>query len=152
MSVGSGRDDLPLLYRGQTAGSPPLRLQPDHLGMVVRAAPMQASVCAGTMRCLPARVGAVLQQFSTCLHELAKRAALPPFRPAFLVSPGSREQRRKRAGRPCGHFSQVQGPRQVRTYALWAGEEDRILLNDGTGQYFAETRLSAAPDPRRLAA
>jgi hypothetical protein len=58
----------------------------------------------------------------------------------------------KRAGRPCGLFFQVQGPRQVRTYALWAGEEDRILFYDGSGQRFAETRLSDAPDPQRLAA
>jgi hypothetical protein len=58
----------------------------------------------------------------------------------------------KRAGRPCGLFFQVQGPRLVRTYALWAGEEGRILFYDGTGQRFAETRLSDAPDPRRLAA
>jgi hypothetical protein len=30
--------------------------------------------------------------------------------------------------------------------------EDRILFTDGTGPRFAETRLSDAPDPRRLAA
>jgi hypothetical protein len=58
----------------------------------------------------------------------------------------------QRAGRPRGLFFQVQGPRQVRTYAVWAGEEDRILFYDGTGQRIAETRLSDAPDPRRLAA
>jgi hypothetical protein len=58
----------------------------------------------------------------------------------------------QRAGRPCGLSFQVQGPRQVRTYAVWAGEEDRILFYDGTVQRFAETRLSDAPDPRRLAA
>src|SRR5436309_8484575 len=46
-----------------------------------------------------------------------------------------------RKGRPCGLFFQVQGPRQVRTYALWAEEENRILFYDGTGQRFAETRL-----------
>jgi hypothetical protein len=58
----------------------------------------------------------------------------------------------KRAGRPCGLFFQVQGPRRVRTYALWAGEEDRILFYDATGQRFAETRLSDGPDPQKLAA
>lgn len=58
----------------------------------------------------------------------------------------------RRAGRPCGLFFQVQGPRQVRMYALWAGEENRILFYDTTGQRFAETVLSDAPDPRKLAA
>jgi hypothetical protein len=57
-----------------------------------------------------------------------------------------------RSGRPCGLFFQVQGPRLVRAYAVWAGEEDRILFYDSAGTRFAQTRLSEAPDPRRLAA
>jgi hypothetical protein len=57
-----------------------------------------------------------------------------------------------RAGRPCGLFFQVQGPRRVKTYAVWAGEEDRILFYDSTGGRFAQARLSEAPDPRQLRA
>jgi hypothetical protein len=57
-----------------------------------------------------------------------------------------------RAGRSCGLFFQVQGPRQVKAYAVWAGEEDRILFYDSTGVRFGVTRLSEAPDPRKLAA
>src|SRR5262245_61229828 len=57
-----------------------------------------------------------------------------------------------RAGRPCGLFFQVQGPRLLQTYAVWAGEENRILFYDSTGSRFAETRLCDAPDPLRLAA
>jgi hypothetical protein len=33
----------------------------------------------------------------------------------------------------------VQGPRMVRSYALWSSEEDRILFYDNTGQWLAET-------------
>ena len=55
-----------------------------------------------------------------------------------------------RSSRVCGLFFQIQGPRQVRAYALWAGEDDRILFYDGTGQRFAETRLSDAPDLRQF--
>jgi hypothetical protein len=62
------------------------------------------------------------------------------------------EARITRSGRTCGLFFQVQGPRLVKTYAVWAGEEGRILFYDSTGQRFAQTRLSEAPDPRRLAA
>ena len=58
----------------------------------------------------------------------------------------------KRAGRPCGLFFQVQGPRMVKTYAIWAGEECRVLFYDCTGQRFAETILSEAPDPLKAAA
>jgi hypothetical protein len=56
-----------------------------------------------------------------------------------------------RSGRPCGLFFQVQGPRLLKTYALWAGEENRILFYDSTGQRFGETRLSDSPDALRLA-
>jgi hypothetical protein len=57
-----------------------------------------------------------------------------------------------RSGRPCGLFFQVQGPRLLRVYAVWAGEENRILFYDSTGLRFAETHLSEAPDPLKAAA
>jgi hypothetical protein len=57
-----------------------------------------------------------------------------------------------RKGKPCGLFFEVQGPRMLKTYAVWAGEENRILFYDSTGLRFAETRLSDAPDPLKLAA
>ena len=57
-----------------------------------------------------------------------------------------------RKGRPCGLFFQVQGPRLLRTYAVWAGEEGRILFYDSTGLRFAESRVCEAPDPGKLAA
>jgi hypothetical protein len=55
-----------------------------------------------------------------------------------------------RSGRPCGLFFQVQGPRLVKAYAVWAGEEGRVLFYDSTGQRFACVRLSEAPDPLKL--
>jgi hypothetical protein len=58
----------------------------------------------------------------------------------------------KRSGRPCGVFFQIQGPRLLKTYAVWAGEEHRILFYDAGGVRFAEAKLSEAPDPRKLAA
>ncbi|MFQ3592550.1 MAG: hypothetical protein SNJ82_05085 [Gemmataceae bacterium] len=56
----------------------------------------------------------------------------------------------RRRGRPCGLFFELQGPRQVRTYAVWAGEENRILFYDSQGRRFAQTLLSEGPDPRQL--
>jgi hypothetical protein len=58
----------------------------------------------------------------------------------------------ERSGRPCGLFFQVQGPRLLKTYAVWAGEENKVLFYDSTGQRFAVTRLSDGPDPIELAA
>jgi hypothetical protein len=57
-----------------------------------------------------------------------------------------------RHGQPCGLFFQVQGPRLLRNYAIWAGDEDRILYYNCNCERVAETRLSEAPDPRALAA
>lgn len=57
-----------------------------------------------------------------------------------------------RRGKPCGLFFQVRGPRLLHTYAVWAGEENRILFYDSTGTRFGECKLSESPDPRQLAA
>jgi hypothetical protein len=57
-----------------------------------------------------------------------------------------------RRGQACGLFFQVQGPRLLKTYAVWAGEEGRILFYACTGERFAEIRLSEAPDPKQLSA
>jgi hypothetical protein len=56
----------------------------------------------------------------------------------------------KRRGRPCGLFFQIQGPRLLRTYAVWAADEFRILFYDSTGERFGEARLSEAPDATSL--
>jgi hypothetical protein len=55
-----------------------------------------------------------------------------------------------RRGEPCGLFFHVQGPRLLKNYAVWAGDENRILLYDACGERFGEIRLSEAPDPRVL--
>jgi len=54
-------------------------------------------------------------------------------------------------GQPCGLFFQVNGPRLLKNYAIWAGEENRILYYNSSGERVAETKLSEAPDPRALA-
>jgi hypothetical protein len=41
----------------------------------------------------------------------------------------------------------VAGPRLFKTYAVWAGEEHRILFYDANGARFHEVRLSEAPLP-----
>jgi hypothetical protein len=56
-----------------------------------------------------------------------------------------------RAGKPCGLFFQAQGPRMLKTYAVWAAHEHRVLFYGSDGRRFGETRLSEAPDMRILA-
>jgi hypothetical protein len=96
---------------------------------------MDTVVCLHTLEQLRAHVLEVL-----CRHDHLD-ASQTPLHQALLT----------RSGRPCGLFFQVQGPRLVKNYAVWAGEEDRILFYDSTGQRFAQTRLSEGPDPLRLA-
>ena len=55
-----------------------------------------------------------------------------------------------RSGRPCGLYFEVHGPRLVRSCAIWAGEEHRVLCYNSMGERFAEFRLSEAPDPMKL--
>jgi hypothetical protein len=79
-----------------------------------------------------------LRQF--VLATLCERDRLDPHQVQLRQAPV------RRRGRPCGLFFQVQGPRLLRTYAVWAGDEHRILFYDSTGDRFAEARLSDAPD------
>jgi hypothetical protein len=95
---------------------------------------MDAVACLPTLEQLLNHVRQVL-----CDHDQLDPAQTPLFQSAIT-----------RCGRPCGLFFQVQGPRRVRTYAVWAGEEDRILFYDSQGVRFAQTRLSEAPDPLKL--
>src|SRR5689334_14012364 len=97
---------------------------------------MQAVVALPTLDAIRRHVLATL-----CAHD-----QLDPLQTPFFQSVITRR------GKPCGMFFHIQGPRMLRTYALWAGEEDRILFYDATGERFAEFRLSDGPDPLKLAA
>ena len=55
-----------------------------------------------------------------------------------------------RKGKPCGLFFQALGPRLLKNFAIWAGDENRILYYNSCGVRVAETRLSEAPNPRTL--
>ena len=55
-----------------------------------------------------------------------------------------------RKGKPCGLYFQVLGPRLLKNFAIWAGDENRILYYNSCGERVAETRLSEAPNPCTL--
>src|SRR5262245_24527733 len=56
----------------------------------------------------------------------------------------------RRGRRPCGLFFQVLGPLRQKAYAVWAGDEHRLLFYDAAGVRFAEAKLSDAPDPAAI--
>ncbi len=95
---------------------------------------MATVVALPTLRELRAHVYSVL-----CDHDHLDQNQTPFFEAAIT-----------RRGKPCGLFFQVHGPRLLKTYAVWAGEENRILFYDTNGNRFAETQLCDAPDPRRM--
>jgi hypothetical protein len=71
------------------------------------------------------------------------------------IDPGQASLRQSlivRSGKPCGVFFHIQGPRLLRTHAVWAREEERILFYDSRGLRFAETRLCDGPELRETAA
>ncbi len=58
-----------------------------------------------------------------------------------------KQARISRAGQACGLMFQISGPRLMRTYAVWAGAENRILFYESTGIRFAETKVVDGPEP-----
>jgi hypothetical protein len=80
------------------------------------------------------------------LHRLCEPDHLDPTQTPLLQSMITRR------GKPCGLFFQAQGPRLLKSYAVWAGDENRILFYNSSGERFGETRFSEAPNPRCIAA
>jgi hypothetical protein len=63
----------------------------------------------------------------------------------------------QRRGRPTGVVFHVEGPRMLRTSAVWAADDDRIVFYNSTGQRVRTVTLTEAPqvpsevNPRRAA-
>ena len=51
-----------------------------------------------------------------------------------------------RGGKLCGLMFHVEGPRLLRTSAVWAADERRILFYNSTGARAKEVRLTESPD------
>lgn len=50
-----------------------------------------------------------------------------------------------RRGKACGLVFHVEGPRLLRTSAVWAADEGRLIVYDSTGKRVRELRLSESP-------
>ena len=51
-----------------------------------------------------------------------------------------------RAGKPCGIFFCLHGPRSVRLTAIWETERNSILFYSATGQRLHKTTLNHSPE------
>jgi hypothetical protein len=57
-----------------------------------------------------------------------------------------------RGGRVTGFVFHVEGPRLLRTSAVWAADDGRLVFYDSTGQKLRAVSVPAVPDrPRRVA-
>lgn len=85
---------------------------------------------------------AAVEDLSAFVHRvLCDRDALDPHQTPLFRTP------LRKAGRACGWVFHVEGPRLLRTSAVWSADADRIIFYDSTGTRFREVRLSESPAP-----
>ncbi|MBN9519929.1 hypothetical protein J0H58_15615 [bacterium] len=88
----------------------------------------------------------VVEELAAYVHQaLCEQDALDPTQTPLFRTP------LKRGGRVCGVIFHVEGPRLLRTSAVWSADDDRILFYDSTGTRAREVRLSEAPELGRAA-
>jgi hypothetical protein len=88
-----------------------------------------------------------LDELAAFVHRaLCQQDALDPAQAPLLRTP------LVKAGRPCGAVFHVEGPRLLRTSAVWSADDSRILFYDSTGQRVRAVRLSEGPDSAELGA
>jgi len=83
---------------------------------------------------------AAVEQLAAHVHQvLCDRDALDPVQTPLYRTP------LRKGERVCGLVFHVEGPRLLRTSAVWSADDDRIIFYDSTGQRFHEVRLSESP-------
>ena len=82
-----------------------------------------------------------LEELSAFVHKtLCQQDALDPEQAPLVRTPLAK------AGRACGAVFHVEGPRLLRTSAVWSADDGRVLFYDSTGQRVRAVRLSEGPD------
>jgi hypothetical protein len=89
----------------------------------------------------PAVVGfSSVEELAAFVHAaLCEKDALDPRQTPLFRTP------LRKAGRTCGLVFHVEGPRLLRTSAVWSPDDARVIFYDSTGARFREVRLSESP-------
>lgn len=83
---------------------------------------------------------AAVEEVAAFVHGvLCEKDALDPTQTPLFRTP------LRKAGRACGFVFHVEGPRLLRTSAVWSADEDRIIFYDSNGTRFRDVRLSESP-------
>ena len=69
-----------------------------------------------------------------CANDALDRGQTPLFRTPL-----------RRRGRVCGEVFHVEGPRLLRTSAVWSADDARVIFYDSSGLRFREVELSESP-------
>lgn len=82
-----------------------------------------------------------LEALTSFVHEtLCRLDALVPEQTPLFTS------RLRRGGKDTGLLFHIDGPRLLRTSAIWSADEHRILVYDSKGTRVQTVRLSEAPE------
>ena len=85
------------------------------------------------------------EELSAFVHQvLCQQDALDPEQAPLVRTPLAK------AGRVCGAVFHVEGPRLLRTSAVWSADDGRVLFYDSTGQRVRAVRLSEGPDAEEV--
>lgn len=83
---------------------------------------------------------AAVEELAAYIHQvLCTKDALDPTQAPLFRTP------LKKGERTCGLVFHVEGPRLLRTSAVWSADDDRVIFYDSTGQRFQEVKLSEGP-------
>ena len=83
---------------------------------------------------------AAAEDLAAFVHRvLCEKDALDPAQTPLFRTP------LKKADRVCGLVFHVEGPRLLRTSAVWSADDDRVIFYDSSGLRFREVQLSESP-------
>lgn len=83
---------------------------------------------------------AAVEELAAYIHSvLCNKDALDPAQTPLFRTPLQKGER------TCGLVFHVEGPRLLRTSAVWSADDDRVIFYDSTGQRFLEAKLSESP-------
>ena len=109
---------------------------------------MRSSSLRTGFEVLMARVVAAfsaVEELAGFVHSvLCDKDALDPAQAPLFRTP------LRRGTRVCGLVFHVEGPRLLRTSAVWSSDDARIIFYDSSGVRFREVELSENPEPTNL--
>ncbi len=81
-----------------------------------------------------------IEELAEFVHSvLCDKDALDPAQAPLFRTP------LRRGNRACGYVFHVEGPRLLRTSAVWSSDDNRIIFYDSSGLRFQEITVSESP-------